>query len=550
LAKDNCGNWSGYVYHGSITTSPPPPTNAQASCPAPGTSATISWTPAAGYTTHYLRGYNTALGWPPSSWWVYNDNYVGNSYTAASTAGATYSWWVHTKNALSCYSVAIGTNFTCGVPPFDFSMSVSPSSGSVSQGGSTTATATATLTSGTTQAVTFSASGLPSGANAGFSPISCNPTCGSTMTITTQSSTPAGTYPITITGTAGSLIRTTTYTLTVNAATLSVTLTATPSSGTAPLTGVVLRATVAGTATGTINYTFYCDRSDTGTNVTLPYSHKLDGTNTNPYSAPATTCDSVYTTAGTYTAKVIVERGGLARESRVSVTVNNNVPTADTFNSSFSNWCLPNVACFFSWRYFDSDGDAESRFDFQVDTDSSFNLPRIVDRTYPGLNNPSGTVNNQQISVVPPPPSTEQMTYGTTYYWRVRVWDSQGADSGWLPQPPLVITAIHRYPICNFTWLPKYPNPTEDVQFTDTSTCFDDNPSGSDCSSATGDSFIWTITNGNPAGSVLENPLSIFSSFGNSNVTLTVTDSDGYSCSNTQSININFPLPRWKEIKP
>ena len=40
----------------------------------------------------------------------------------------------------------------------------------------------------------------------------------STLTISTSASTPAGTYPITITGTAASGSHTTTYTLTVNAA--------------------------------------------------------------------------------------------------------------------------------------------------------------------------------------------------------------------------------------------------------------------------------------------------------------------------------------------
>jgi len=88
--------------------------------------------------------------------------------------------------------------------------------------------------------------------------------------------------------------------------TLSVSLTANPSSGTAPLNGIDLTAYVGGTATGPINYTFYCNRSDLGTNITPDYCQKLDGTNLNPYTAVGC-CD--YSTAGTYTAKVIVEKG-------------------------------------------------------------------------------------------------------------------------------------------------------------------------------------------------------------------------------------------------
>ncbi|MDD5032108.1 MAG: DUF4091 domain-containing protein, partial [Patescibacteria group bacterium] len=46
----------------------------------------------------------------------------------------------------------------------------------------------------------------------------------------------------------------------VEVPTLSVSLSASPNSGTAPVSGVDLAATVSGTATGNINYTFYCNR--------------------------------------------------------------------------------------------------------------------------------------------------------------------------------------------------------------------------------------------------------------------------------------------------
>src|SRR3989454_860388 len=64
----------------------------------------------------------------------------------------------------------------------------------------------------------LSASGLPSGATATFSPASCLPTCTSTLTISTSASTPTATSTITVTGTSGSLSHTTAFTLTVSAA--------------------------------------------------------------------------------------------------------------------------------------------------------------------------------------------------------------------------------------------------------------------------------------------------------------------------------------------
>lgn len=104
---------------------------------------------------------------------------------------------------------------------FDFSISVNPTSGSVTQGGSTSpSTVTATLISGTTQSVSFYiGSGLPLDASATFNPSSCNPTCSSSMTISTLATTPVGTYQLTVCGTTGTIIHCYSYyTLTVTEA--------------------------------------------------------------------------------------------------------------------------------------------------------------------------------------------------------------------------------------------------------------------------------------------------------------------------------------------
>lgn len=108
-----------------------------------------------------------------------------------------------------------------------------------------------------------------------------------------------------------------------------------PSSGPAPLNGVDLTATVGGTATGTINYTFYCNRSDTGTNITSGWAAKFDGITENPKMA-SDACN--YTAAGTYMAKVIVERGTLAAQGQATITVtaspDTTAPSIPTFLSA------------------------------------------------------------------------------------------------------------------------------------------------------------------------------------------------------------------------
>src|SRR3989441_108349 len=122
-----------------------------------------------------------------------------------SWAGATASEW---------------TDQTSPPPPpppsFDFSLA-NGGNQTVVQGQSVSSRITATLVSGTPQPVSFSASGLPTGATAAFSPGSCSPTCSSTLTLTTSASTPTGSSTITVTGASGSLSHTTTFTLTVNA---------------------------------------------------------------------------------------------------------------------------------------------------------------------------------------------------------------------------------------------------------------------------------------------------------------------------------------------
>jgi len=100
--------------------------------------------------------------------------------------------------------------------------------------------------------------------------------------------------------------------------TLSVSLSASPSSGFAPLTGVDLTANVSGTATGTINYTFYCDRSDESTEITEGWCRKVEEIAETTYTA--VNCCS-YSEAGLYSAKVIVERGSLQAEAKIEINV-------------------------------------------------------------------------------------------------------------------------------------------------------------------------------------------------------------------------------------
>jgi hypothetical protein len=141
------------------------------------------------------------------------------------------------------------------VPTPDFSLSASPASQTVAAGSGTSYTVTITPVAGFSGAVTFSVSGLPSGAAGTFSP---NPSSGpsSTLTVTTSGSTPAGSYPLTITGTSGSLTHSAGATLVVSAAPPCATASLSPAS-TTQSTGSTINFTATSTGCPNPQYEFW-----------------------------------------------------------------------------------------------------------------------------------------------------------------------------------------------------------------------------------------------------------------------------------------------------
>ena len=97
----------------------------------------------------------------------------------------------------------------------DFSISANPNSISTASGGSATSTISTVVTSGSTQPVNLSVSGLPELATASFNPPSVNAGGSSTLTVRTSLKTALGTYTLTVTGTGASTSHAATITLTV-----------------------------------------------------------------------------------------------------------------------------------------------------------------------------------------------------------------------------------------------------------------------------------------------------------------------------------------------
>ena len=147
----------------------------------------------------------TLPGGSPASASVANPGYV--QYSTPGTFVASFK--ATDNGGLSSSTVSR----TITVP--DFSLTASPSSQTVSAGAGTSYTATVTAGTGFTGVVTFGVSGLPAGATATFAPSSVTAAGSTTLSVSTSASTPAGSYPLVVTGTSGQLSHSRTVTLIV-----------------------------------------------------------------------------------------------------------------------------------------------------------------------------------------------------------------------------------------------------------------------------------------------------------------------------------------------
>lgn len=248
-----------------------------------------------------------------------------------------------------------------------------------------------------------------------------------------------------------------------------------------------------------------------------------------------------------------------------------NPPEADplTFDPPTDYCDLPQYV--FKWTFSDPDGDTQANFELQIDNDNvkdangSFITPTI-DRLITDTR-------NQESVILTGYPSDDQagsnkLAYNTTYYWQVKVTDSTGRQSDWMPGINFT-TAPHRWPIVGF--MPPPPDSFTvgiPIHFiTDSepweSMCFDnivvdgvpyvnaEVPCASfswdfcyESSTGCTDKLSGEITTSDTYHTYTE--ASPFN-----NVVLWVKDSDGNICSNARNPkNLGTKQPKWKEVIP
>ncbi|HYH47683.1 MAG TPA: endopeptidase, partial [Thermoanaerobaculia bacterium] len=183
--------------------------------------AALSWNTAAGATRYWVfrtEGHagcdfgKTLIGTTTGT--TFTDTQVANGrdyYYNVVPAGTSSSCYGRASNCVNVEPAA-------SVTP-DFSVSCSPSSLTVSAGGSSTSTCTVTSTNGFNSAVALSCSGLTSGASCSFSPSSVTPpangTASSTLTVSVAGGTGSGTSSFTVNGVSGATTRTASMSLTI-----------------------------------------------------------------------------------------------------------------------------------------------------------------------------------------------------------------------------------------------------------------------------------------------------------------------------------------------
>jgi len=243
---------------------------------------------------------------------------------------------------------------------------------------------------------------------------------------------------------------------------------------------------------------------------------------------------------------------GATADYKVMTDVNiNPVPSATGLNVEEGNYCncapgqttqcsgsKDNPPIYLKWT-FDDPGDSQKEYMIEIDEDSRFGSPRGCPEQAPYRVNTEGT-SGPDYSCTP-----QDLAFGKTYYWRIKVWDSQGAESGWINAPVPFSTDI-RWPNTKFT--PSLTNPSAGVEvtFTDESTCYS---GAADCSDA---NYVWDFEYDgtfDPTYFSKEGATKTYTGAGDYIVRLEVTSSSNM-CPAVFPLTAALPLPTWREAAP
>ena len=187
-----------------------------------------------------------------------------------------------------------------------------------------------------------------------------------------------------------------------------------------------------------------------------------------------------------------------------------------------------------NWTFQDTGGDTQNGYMIEIDEDSNFDSPRGCPLNQsPYYVDTEGT-EGPDYSCVP-----VGLSFDTEYYWRLKVRDNKNQESSWFYPSPSAFTTYSKHPLVDFSWTPENIVIDEEVQFSDSSTCY---PS---CSF-----WEWDFENDNIIDNTEQNPIHTYTEAKDYTVKLTITDGNGKSCPGTKDLKVKMPLPTWREITP
>lgn len=181
----------------------------------------------------------------------------------------------------------------------------------------------------------------------------------------------------------------------------------------------------------------------------------------------------------------------------------------------------------------------------------------------------SGSANQYIAYGYPSSDCPSGLDYDTPYYWWVRGYDDEDETTGWVKYDTNSIsdsdenrdannetfqTFLHEFPSPFFSWDPLEVKTSTSTTFTSESFAYDSlSPdTAQSCAPSLCPSYLWETSDANALISATTSNETdiIFYSATNTDVTLTVTDADGYYCSTSTTFSINYDLPLWREVKP
>ncbi|MFJ1791475.1 carbohydrate binding domain-containing protein [Kitasatospora griseola] len=239
----------------------------------------------------------------------------------------------------------IFSQFTSSTTPAnDFSVALSPATGSVTAGASTSATINTAVTSGSAQAVNLSVSTVPvPGISASLSASTVTAGNSATLNVSTTAAVPNGSYPLTVTGTGAGGTHSATYTLTVTGGTTAsdFSLALSPAAGSvqagASATSTVNTAVTSGAA-ATVGLTV--SGAPAGVTATVsPASVTAGG------SAALNIATTASAAPGTYTLTVTGTGAGRTHTATYALTVTGVTPPTGLVNGDFETGSLAPWTC-------------------------------------------------------------------------------------------------------------------------------------------------------------------------------------------------------------